>query len=55
MLEILEFIFRDFWTFCGVVILLCIIGEDVVASLSTIVCIFHKNIDNKEKRSSNES
>lgn len=26
MMEILEFIFRDFWTFCGVVILLYVIG-----------------------------
>ncbi len=26
MMEVLEFIFRDFWTFCGVVILLYVIG-----------------------------
>ena len=51
MLEILEFIFRDFWTFCGIVILLCIIGECVIGVTSSITCIFNKNSNNKESES----
>lgn len=49
MLEILEFIFRDFWTFCGIVILLYVIGYIVVASLSAIAYIFSKDEKDKEK------
>lgn len=50
MLEILNFIFRDFWTFCGVVILLYVIGVCCIAApLSAIVCIFNKDSDKKEK------
>lgn len=50
MLEILDFIFRDFWTFCGVVILLYVIGVYcITAPISVIACIFSKNVDEKEK------
>ena len=50
MLEVLNFIFRDFWTFCGVVILLYVIGVYcITAPISAIVCIFSKNTDEKEK------
>lgn len=50
MLEILKFIFRDFWTFCGVVILLYVIGVYcITAPISAIACIFSKNINEKEK------
>lgn len=50
MLEVLEFIFRDFWTFCGVAILLYVIGVYcITAPISAIACIFSKNTDKKEK------
>lgn len=50
MLEVLNFIFRDFWTFCGVVILLYVIGVYcITAPISDIVCIFSKNTDENEK------
>ena len=50
MLEILNFIFRDFWTFCGVVILLYVIGVYcITAPLSALVCIFNKDSGDKEK------
>ena len=50
MLEILNFIFRDFWTFCGVVILLYVVGVYCIAApLSAIACIFNKDSDKKEK------
>ena len=49
MIEILEFIFRDFWTFCGVVILLYVIGVYCIATpLSAIAYIFSKSSDDKE-------
>lgn len=48
MLEILNFIFRDFWTFCGVVILLYVIGVYcITAPLAAIASIFN-NDKNKE-------
>ena len=51
MLEILNFIFRDFWTFWGVVILLYVIGVCCIAAqLSALVCIFNREyIDRKER------
>ena len=50
MLEVLNFIFRDFWTFCGVVILLYVIGVYCIAvPLSAIAYIFNKDSDKKEK------
>ena len=50
MLEILNFIFRDFWAFCGVVILLYVIGVYCIAApLSALVCIFNRDFDEKEK------
>ena len=50
MLEVLNFVFRDFWTFCGVIILLYVIGVYCIAvPLSAIACIFSKDEKNKEK------
>ena len=50
MLEVLNFVFRDFWTFCGVIILLYVIGVYCIATpLSAIACIFNKDSDKKEK------
>ena len=50
MLEILNFIFRDFWTFCGVVILLYVIGVYcITAPLSALAYIFNKDSGNKER------
>lgn len=50
MLEILNFIFSDFWTFCGVIILLYIIGVYcIVAPLSAIACIFSNKNKEGEK------
>ena len=50
MLEVLNFIFRDFWTFCGVVILLYVIGVCCIAApLSALACIFNRDFDEKEK------
>ena len=50
MLEVLNFIFRDFWTFCGVVILLYVIGVyGIAAPLSALACIFNKDSRDKEK------
>lgn len=49
MLEVLNFVFRD-WTFCGVVILLYVIGVYcITAPISAIACIFSKNTEEKEK------
>lgn len=50
MLEILNFVFRDFWTFCGVVILLYTIGVfDITAPLGAIACCIHGERKNKNK------
>ena len=50
MLEVLNFIFRDFWTFWGVVILLYVIGVYCIAApLSALVYIFSKDDKDKEK------
>ena len=50
MLEILNFIFRDFWTFCGVVILLYVIGTYCIAApLSAIASIFNKDKNKQEE------
>lgn len=50
MIEILEFIFRDFWTFCGAIILLYIIGVYCIAvPLSDIACIFSNKNKEGEK------
>ena len=50
MLEVLKFIFRDFWTFWGVVILLYVIGVYCIAApLSALACIFNKDSDKGEK------
>lgn len=51
MLEILQFVFRDFWTFCGTVILLYIIGAYGVAA---IACIFHHDSDDKNNKDNEE-
>lgn len=47
MLEILEFIFGDFWTFCAIVILLYVLLNGVTSSISYI---FNKNPNNKENK-----
>ena len=50
MLEVLNFIFRDFWTFWGVVILLYVIGVCCIyAPLSALAYIFSKDDKDKEK------
>lgn len=50
MIEILEFIFRDFWTFCVVMILLYVIGVySIATSLSVIACIFSKDEKDKDE------
>ena len=50
MLEILNFIFRDFWTFWGVVILLYVVGVYCIAApLSALACIFNRDFAEKEK------
>ena len=50
MLEILHFIFRDFWTFCGVAILACIFGEYcIVAPLNAITRIITRKENTKVK------
>ncbi len=54
MLEILNFIFRDIWTFCGVVVILVLIGEYCIAlPLSAITRIFHKNNKDDKKEEGN--
>ena len=51
MLEILNFIFRDFWTFCGVVILLYVVGiYCITAPLAVIASIFNKDSDDEEEK-----
>ncbi|SOY31470.1 hypothetical protein AMURIS_04213 [Acetatifactor muris] len=48
MLEILQFIFSNFWIFCGTVILLYIIGVYCITSpIAAILCAFSK--DSKDK------
>lgn len=55
MLEILNFIFRDFWTFCGTIILIYTIGiYCIVAPLEVIVSIFNKDSDDEDKEKSYE-
>lgn len=50
MLEILNFIFRDFWTFCGVIILIYAIGTYcITAPLAVITSIFNKDSDDEDK------
>ncbi len=50
MLEVLNFVFRDFWTFCGVIILLYVIGVYCIATpLSVIACIFSKDEKDKDE------
>ena len=50
MLEVLNFIFRDFWTFCGVAILLYVIGVYCIAApLYALACIFNRDSKEKEK------
>ena len=41
MLEILNFIFRDFWTFSGIVVLLYVIGVYCIAT--PLSAIFDRN------------
>ena len=49
MLEVLNFIFRDFWTFWGIVVLLYVIGVYcITAPLGAIACIIHK--ENKKDK-----
>ena len=49
MLEVLNFIFRDFWTFCGVIILIYAIGiYCITAPISTIAKIFTKNTSKRK-------
>ena len=43
MLEILNFIFRDFWTFWGVVILLYVIGDKSRNSVNSLVISSERN------------
>lgn len=51
MLEVLEFIFRDFWTFCGVVILLYTIGAYcITAPIVAIASAFASTKEKKEKK-----
>ncbi len=46
MLEILQYIFSSFWIFCGVVILLYVIGVYCIATpIATIASIFNKNTE----------
>lgn len=55
MVEILEFIFRDFWTFCGVIILLYTIGAYCIAApISAIAEIFNKETTSKKKNSNTD-
>lgn len=55
MVEILEFIFRDFWTFCGVIILLYAIGVYCIAApISAIAEIFNKETTSKKKNSNTD-
>ena len=50
MLEILNFVFRDFWTFCGVVILLYVIGVYcITAPIGAIACCFSGENNNKKQ------
>lgn len=49
MLEVLNFMFRYFWTFCGVVIFLYVIGYIIAAPLFAIAYIFSKDEKDKEK------
>ena len=34
MMEALQFVLGDFWRFCGAVILLCIVGQVVIACVA---------------------
>lgn len=54
MLEILQYIFSSFWIFCGVVILLYIIGVFcITAPISAIASIFSKEEEKKKKEDNN--
>lgn len=51
MLEILQYIFSSFWIFCGVVILLYVIGVFcITAPIAVIASIFSKEEKNKSDR-----
>lgn len=51
MLEILQYIFSSFWIFCGVVILLYVIGVFcITAPIAAIASIFSKEEKNKSDR-----
>lgn len=50
MLQVLEFIFRSFWTWLGAAILLEIIFGGVYRSIYSILYDVKKNIDEKEKK-----
>ena len=50
MLEILQFIFRNFWTFCGTIVLIYAVGVYIiVAPLSVIACIISGNNPDEKK------
>lgn len=52
-MEVLNFVFRDFWTFCGIVVLLYVIGVYcITAPLGVIACIIHG--ENKKDNSGEE-
>jgi len=44
MLEILKFIFSDFWIFCGVVAILIIIDSWIVNAIKGLIILFRKDL-----------
>lgn len=55
MLEILQFIFRDFWTFCGVVVLLYVIGAYwITAPIAAIAAAIDGSQSGKKKKKKEE-
>lgn len=56
MMEFLEFAFRDFWTFIGIIILIYSIGAAgfmITSGLRGFVCIY--NSTNEEDKSNGKS
>jgi len=48
MLEILQYVFSSFWIFCGIVIILYVIGVFcIIAPIVAIASIFNKDTDHK--------
>lgn len=49
-MELLKFIFRDFWTFCGIIILIYAVGTYcITAPIVAIASIFANKDENKKK------